>query len=81
MNHHHRDLRRVARSAECSTIGRSPTEPEAIEAMVRKARDAGVIVFLRSELEALPPFDRFLVEGAHKRICAAKSKDRCGREP
>lgn len=69
MNHHHQDLRRIARSAECSTIGRSPTEPEEIRAMVRKARAAGVVVFLADELERMPAMARAIVEGEHRRIC------------
>jgi hypothetical protein len=68
MNHHHID-RRVARSAECSTAGRSPTEPEVIVALVRQARAAGVVVFLRDELERMPAMARAIVEGEHKRIC------------
>ncbi len=68
MNHHHID-RRVARSAECSTVGRSPTEPEVIEAMVRKARALGVTVFLKRDLERMPDIARAMIEGEHKRIC------------
>ena len=68
MNHHHID-RRVARSAECSTAGRSPTEPEVIEAMVRKARALGVTVFLKRDLERMEAFERVVVEGVHARIC------------
>jgi len=68
MNHHHVD-RRVARSAECSTAGRSPTEPAEIERLVRKARAAGVVVFLRGELERMPDMARMLIEGEHRRIC------------
>lgn len=69
MNHHHKDLRRMARSAECSTAGESATPPEVIEAMVRKARQAGVVVFLRAELERMPDMARALIEGEHRRIC------------
>ena len=69
MNRHHRDMRRVARSAECSTVGRSPTEPEVIEAMVRKARALGVTVFLQRDLDRMPDMARALIEGEHRRIC------------
>lgn len=55
-------------------IGRSPTEPEAIKAMVRKARDAGVVVFLRDELERMPAIARALIEGEHRRICERGSR-------
>lgn len=72
MNRHHRDLRRVARSAECSTAGRSPTEPEVIVALVRRARAAGVVVFLRDELERMPAMARAIVEGEHRRICEGR---------
>lgn len=71
MNHHHID-RRVARSAECSTAGRSPTEPEVIVALVRRARAAGVVVFLRDELERMPAMARAIVEGEHRRICEGR---------
>ncbi len=50
-------------------VGESPTAPEVIEALVRKARRAGVIVFLKSELERLPDMSRALIESEHKRIC------------
>lgn len=67
MNHSHRDLR--ARSAECRITGRSPTEPEAVAALVRKARAVGVVVFLKAELERMPAMARALIEGEHRRIC------------
>ena len=69
MRHHHID-RRVARSAECSTVGRSQTEPEEIRAMVRRARlEHDVFVFTRRDLESMAPFERVVVEGVHRRIC------------
>lgn len=49
-------------------LGVSPTSPEVIDALVRKARAAGVIVFLRAELERMPEVARLLIEGEHKRI-------------
>ena len=69
MNRDRRDFRRVARSAECSTAGRSPTETEVIVALVRRARAAGVVVFLKDELDRMPAMARAIVEGEHKRIC------------
>jgi hypothetical protein len=69
MNHHHRDLRRVARSAECRHVGEAATDPAVIDALVRKARAAGVVVFLRVELERMPDMARAMIEGEHRRIC------------
>ena len=67
MNHHHRDLR--IRTSLQSRIGESPTEPEVIVALVRRARAAGVVVFLKDELDRMPAMARAIVEGEHKRIC------------
>lgn len=50
-------------------LGQTPTPPADIRLLVRKARDAGVIVFLRGELERLPDMARALIEGEHNRIC------------
>lgn len=50
-------------------VGESATPPEVIEALVRKARAAGVIVFLKTELERLPDMSRALIESEHKRLC------------
>jgi len=58
MNRDRRDFRRVARSAECSTVGTSPTEPEVIVALERRARAAGVVVFLKDELDRMPAMAR-----------------------
>jgi len=58
-----------ARSAECRLVGEDVTPPEVIEALVRKARRAGVIVFLKSELERLPETARVTIESVHKRLC------------
>lgn len=69
MNHHHIDRRRVARSAECRMVGETATPPAEIHALVRKARQAGVVVFLKPDLEQLPAFERVVIEGVHKRIC------------
>lgn len=50
-------------------VGESATDPAVIEALVRKARQAGVVVFLQSELEKLPPMSKALIETEHKRLC------------
>jgi hypothetical protein len=49
-------------------LGTSATPPEVIEALVRKARQAGVIVFLRADLERLPWASRELIETEAKRL-------------
>lgn len=70
MNHHHRDLRRSdVRSSWAPLLARPVTDPEALAALVRKARAAGVVVFLKSELERMPDMARAIVEGEHRRIC------------
>lgn len=50
-------------------IGVSATSPEVIEALVRQARRAGVVVFLKAELDEMPDIARRFIEGEHKRIC------------
>lgn len=50
-------------------VGESATDPAVIEVLVRKAREAGVIVFLRHDLEKLPDMSRALIESEHKRLC------------
>lgn len=50
-------------------VGASATPPEVIEMLVRRAREAGVIVFLKAEIERLPAMSRALIESEHKRIC------------
>lgn len=58
----------IARSAECRLAGESTMPPEVIKALVRKARRAGVIVFLKSELAQLPTMTRAVIEGEHRRL-------------
>lgn len=67
MNHHHRDLR--IRTSLQRYVGESKTSPEEVERLVRKARAAGVVVFLRADLDRLPDMARALIEGEHKRLC------------
>jgi hypothetical protein len=55
-------------------IGNAPTPPEVIEALVRKARAAGVVVFLKAELDRMPDMARALIEGEHKRICERRGR-------
>ena len=69
MNHHHID-RRVARSAECSTAGRSPTEPEVIERLaVEVYRQGRGIYFSPDDLKRMPWPTRDLIESEARRIC------------
>jgi len=51
------------------TVGDAPTSPEVIAALVRKARRAGVIVFLKGELDRMSWHKRELIESEHKRLC------------
>lgn len=67
MNHHHRDNR--IRTSLQRHVGESVTPPEVIEALVRRARAAGVVVFLKTELDRMDDMARLLIEGEHKRIC------------
>lgn len=70
MNHHHID-RRVARSAECSTAGRSPTEPEVIERLAAEVyRQGRGIYFSPGDLARMPWPTRDLIEGEARRICS-----------
>jgi hypothetical protein len=70
MNHHHRDLRRSAMRTSLDRVqGETPTPPEVIATLVRKARAEGVIVFLKDELERMPWQVQAIIEGEHRRIC------------
>lgn len=68
MNRAHYREHRIPTSLQ-RHVGESATPPEVIEALVRKARAAGVIVFLKTELERLPDMSRALIESEHKRLC------------
>ena len=74
MNHHHID-RRVARSAECSTAGRSPTEPEVIERLaVEVYRQGRGIYFSPDDLKRMPWPTRDLIESEARRICSRENR-------
>lgn len=70
MNHHHIDRRRNPRTTDWEKhLGRSQTEPEEIERLVRRAREElDVMVFTRRDRDEMEPYVRAVVEGAHKRI-------------
>jgi len=50
-------------------LARSATTPGELRQMVERARRSGVIVFLKSELDALPEISRLLIEEEHRRLC------------
>ena len=66
MNHHHRDLR--IRTSLQRYVGESATSPEEVERLVRKARAAGVVVFLRADLERIPWTSREIIEAEARRL-------------
>ncbi len=69
MNHHHID-RRVARSAECSTVGQAATPPEVIERLaVEVYRQGRGIYFSPEDLARMPWTTRDTIEGEARRIC------------
>lgn len=68
MNHRAYREHRIPTSLQ-RHVGQSETPPEVIEALVRKARQMGVIVFLRNELDRLPDMSRALIESEHRRLC------------
>ena len=67
MSNHYREHR--VRTSLDRHIGTSETPPEVIEALVRKARRAGVIVFLKAELDRMPPIAREFIEREHQTLC------------
>lgn len=50
-------------------VGEPSTAPAVIKVLVMKARAAGVVVFLKEELDRLPAMSRALIESEHKRLC------------
>lgn len=53
-------------------VGTSATTEDELRALVRKARLAGVIVFLKTELDRLPEISRRLIETEHQRLCEGR---------
>lgn len=45
------------------------TTLDELRRLVERARQAGVIVFLKPDLEALPDISRRLIETEHRRLC------------
>lgn len=50
-------------------LGQSATTLDELRRLVERARRDGVIVFLKSDLDALPDISRRLIETEHKRLC------------
>lgn len=61
------------RSDVRTSLGRFAGQPTAsldeLRRLVERARRDGVIVFLKSDLDALPDISRRLIESEHKRLC------------
>lgn len=53
-------------------VGEAPMSPADLQRLVERAREVGVIVFLRSELDRMPDIARNLIEGEHRRLCARR---------
>ena len=51
------------------TVGQAPMSSADLQRLVERAREVGVIVFLRSELDRMPDISRAMIEGEHRRIC------------
>lgn len=45
------------------------TSPAELQRLVDRARRAGVVVFLKPDLDRMPDISRALIETEHKRIC------------
>lgn len=53
-------------------LPRQPVSGDTLRRLVAEAREAGVIVFLKSELAELTPFDRAVIEGAAQRFAKGR---------
>lgn len=53
-------------------LPRQPVSGETLRRLVAEAREAGVIVFLKSELAELAPVDRAIIEGAAQRFAKGR---------
>lgn len=54
-------------------LPRQPVTDGALRRLVAEARQAGVVVFLKSDLDALPDISRRLIETEHKRLCERRT--------
>lgn len=68
MNRHRYTEHRIPTSLE-RHLPRQPVSGETLQRLVAEAREAGVIVFLESDLVNLPDISRRLIETEHRRLC------------
>lgn len=71
MNRHRYAEHRIPTSLE-RHLPRQPVSEGALRKLVAEAREAGVIVFLKSELAELTPFDRAMIEGLAQRFAKGR---------
>lgn len=71
MNRHRYAEHRIPTSLE-RHLPRQPVSGETLRRLVAEAREAGVVVFLKSELATLTPFDRAMVEGLAQRFAKGR---------
>lgn len=72
MNRHRYAEHRIPTSLE-RHLPRQPVSGETLRRLVAEAREAGVIVFLQTDLAQLAPFDRAIIEGAAQRFAKGRS--------
>ena len=63
---------RIATSLERHLPRRPVVSSDTLRRLVDEAREAGVIVFLQSDLAELTPFDRAMIEGLAKRFAKGR---------
>ena len=72
MNRHRYAEHRIPTSLE-RHLPRRTVSSETLHRLVAEARQAGVVVFLKSDLDALPDISRRLIETEHKRLCERRT--------
>lgn len=71
MNRHRYTEHRIPTSLE-RHLPRQPVSEGALRRLVAEAREAGVIVFLKSELAQLAPVDRAVIEAVAHRFAKGR---------
>lgn len=71
MNQHRYAEHRIPTSLE-RHLPRQPVSSETLRRLVAEAREAGVIVFLKSELAELAPVDRAVIEAVAQRFAKGR---------
>lgn len=71
MNRHRYAEHRIPTSLE-RHLPRQTVSGSELRRLVAEARQAGVIVFLKAELDALAPVDRAIIEGAAQRFAKGR---------